>query len=284
MRPITGKNRKEAPESEGVFTRRRRRSADADSGGGGGWPSVGQALRGRNTIRGVGLGLLGLVMGYLIATQFVFPAAAAPTGFQTLPDLRGMDAVEAEVTLGEAGLEVRVVDTLLHPSSEAGTVIGQSPLPGQLADASTEVRLTVSAGAQRLPVPEVVGVSLGQAVDLLGASGFGFQADTVESDEPSGRVVASEPAPGGLLAVPGTVSLQVSAGPPPVTMPQLVGLDEEEARTRLDSLGLELTDVQERFRFGLDQGEVIEQEPAAGVTLDVGSAVRLVVGRRGGGT
>ena len=234
-------------------------------------------------MRGALVALLGGTFGYLVATQLVFPASAAPTGFTEVPDVGGMPVTEASQTFADAGLTVAVIDSLLHPNAAAGSVLGQSPLPGQMADATTEVRLTISAGAQQLPVPEVVGVQLVQATDLLGASGFGFQVDTVESEEPRGEVVSSDPGVGSMVTVPSQISLEVSAGPPPIPMPQLVGMDEEDARSALDSLGLEVGDIEERFRFGLDQGKVVEQEPAPGVTVDVGSSVRLVVGRRGGG-
>jgi beta-lactam-binding protein with PASTA domain len=66
-----------------------------------------------------------------------------------------------------------------------------------------------------------------------------------------------------------------------VEMPLLLGLQEEEAILVLDSLGLTVSDVQTRFRFGRDQGLVVEQEPPATTLVERGSAVRLVVGRRG---
>jgi beta-lactam-binding protein with PASTA domain len=46
-------------------------------------------------------------------------------------------------------------------------------------------------------------------------------------------------------------------------------------------LGLVVREVEEVFRFGRDQGIVVEQEPAGGTELERGAAVRLAVGRRG---
>jgi beta-lactam-binding protein with PASTA domain len=64
-------------------------------------------------------------------------------------------------------------------------------------------------------------------------------------------------------------------------MPLLLGLPEAQATSILDSLGLSLSEVETRFRFGRDQGLVVEQEPPAAAMVERGSAVRLVVGRRG---
>jgi beta-lactam-binding protein with PASTA domain len=65
-------------------------------------------------------------------------------------------------------------------------------------------------------------------------------------------------------------------------MPLLLGLEELEAMAVLDSLGLVVSDVREVFRFGRDQGIVVEQEPPSDTPMERGSAVRLAVGRRGG--
>ena len=42
-----------------------------------------------------------------------------------------------------------------------------------------------------------------------------------------------------------------------------------------------VADVEEVFRFGRDQGLVVEQDPASEMELLRGSPVRLKVGRRG---
>jgi beta-lactam-binding protein with PASTA domain len=66
-------------------------------------------------------------------------------------------------------------------------------------------------------------------------------------------------------------------------MPELLGLQEAEALAVLDSLGLLVPEVETRFRFGLDMGTVIEQEPEAETMVEQGSDVRVVVARRSGG-
>jgi len=84
------------------------------------------------------------------------------------------------------------------------------------------------------------------------------------------------------VALPAEILLQVSTGPPLVPMPLLLGLDEGDAIAVLDSLGLTVGEIEEVFRFGRDQGVVVEQEPPADTPMERGSAVRLAVGRRGG--
>lgn len=98
---------------------------------------------------------------------------------------------------------------------------------------------------------------------------------------PGGGVVDMEPEAGTAATIPMEVHISVSVGPPEFEMPLLLGLPEEQARSVLDSLGLLLRDVETRFRFGRDQGMVVEQEPPSGTKVQEGSEVLLVVGRRG---
>ena len=46
------------------------------------------------------------------------------------------------------------------------------------------------------------------------------------------------------------------------------------------SLGLVVAETAEVFRFGRDQGIVVEQEPAVDTELERGAEIRLSVGRR----
>ena len=66
-------------------------------------------------------------------------------------------------------------------------------------------------------------------------------------------------------------------------MPLVLGLQETEATMVLDSIGLVVSDVEEVFRFGRDQGIVVEQEPASDIELERGTNVRLKVGQPGNG-
>jgi len=241
-------------------------------------------LRGRNVLIGVAiLAIVGWLFGYGVATRVVFPAPPPPGDLFEVPDLRGLGIASATERLAGAGLELGAVDSLQHPSVAAGLVLGQSPLPGQLLRPETPVRITISTGPQTRSVPDVLGVEEARARIVLETSGFVVSVDTMESEEPRGRVVALSPPPDSAVALPAQVHVLVSGGPPVIPMPFVLGMEQEEAVSLLDSLGLEVSEVEEVFRFGRDQGIVVEQEPAADTELGRGASVRLTVGRGGGG-
>ncbi len=228
-----------------------------------------------------GLLVLGTGGGYLYATQVVFPAPESEFDFLTVPEVIGMTMADAETFLREQGLQLGGMDSISHPDVPRGTILGQTPLPGQLAVPAGEVGLTLSLGPERRPIPDVTRLRADQALTLLEASGFEVTVDSVESEVREGRVISTFPEGGVSLPLPALVSVSVSLGPPMVTMPLLAGMQEEAARTMLDSLGLTIGEVETRFRFGFNQGEVLEHFPPADSSIAVGSEVRLVIGRRG---
>jgi serine/threonine-protein kinase len=221
-------------------------------------------------------------VGYLVSTQILYPAQAPPSNLVEVPDLRGLAVAEGRDEIASAGLVLGALDSLSHPIVAQGVILGQAPLPGQLAVPGTEVHITSSLGPQLRAVPDLLGVEGARARTVLETSGFVVVIDSTDADVLRGRVVSTTPAAASMVALPAEIRLMVSRGPPLVAMPALLGLSEAEALTVLDSLGLEPGEITEVFRFGRDQGIIVEQEPPAETQLQRGSIVRLSVGRRGG--
>ncbi len=264
--------------------RRGRRPAAGGGGGGAGEGSRGllESLDVRKLVGAlVGLVVTGWLIGYVLATQVFFPAPPPPGDLFEVPDVRGLGLASARERLEGAGLALGAIDSITHPGAAAGLVLGQAPLAGQVAGPQTGVRVTVSLGPQMRSVPDVRRLTEDRARIVLESSGFVVTVDTAEAEQARGRVIGVDPAPGQVVALPSAVSLLVSAGPPLVMMPFVLGLEQAEAEQLLDSLGLVVSQVEEVFRFGRDQGIVVEQEPPAETQLQRGASVRLAVGRRG---
>jgi len=247
----------------------------------GGLPGLGSAGI-RRLAGAVMVVLVGWGLGWGIATRVLFPRPQLPETLVQVPDLRGESPEQAARALEERGLHLAAVEQLQHPVVDSGRIVGQSPLPGQMALPGDSVEVVRSLGPDRRAVPDLGGLRGQRAIDLLSATGFAVTADSLESPLPRGRVLQVEPAVGTLVALPGSVRIAISLGPPIVTMPDLTGLDIGVAQDSLTTLGLLTGGVEEVFRFGRDQGRVVEQTPAPGTEVRRGAAVRLVIGRRGG--
>ncbi len=246
-----------------------------------GWASVLSYRPSRGTW-GVVASLLvvGFGLGYMVSTKVLFPVPPRPRDLFEVPDVRGVDRLAAVEAVQAVGLQLVVVDSFSHPLAVRDEVLGQSPLPGQLSVVGDTVETIVSLGPVRRPVPDVVRLREGQARDVLEASGFLVAVDSLEADLPAGRVVEVLPEPGTEVDLPMEVRIAVSTGPPLVAMPLVLGIEQASAEALLDSAGFVVSEILTRFRFGRDQGRVVEQDPPADSLLAPGSPVRLVVGRR----
>ncbi|HSW31051.1 MAG TPA: PASTA domain-containing protein [Longimicrobiales bacterium] len=249
-------------------------------GGSGGAASLASRMRLAGSV--LLLALAGWGLGYLVATRIVYPAPPPPTNLVPVPDLRGQSVAEGEANLIGAGLALGAVDSLLHPTVLRGLILGQTPLPGQVAIRGSEVRVTRSLGPQTRAVPDVRNVDASRALVILETVGLLVVVDSVDSEVPRGRVVSTNPSAGSVVGLPSQIRLSVSRGPAQVLMPYLLGMEEGAAVAALDSLGLVVGAVEEVDRDGRDAGLVVDQQPPADTPVERGSAVRLAVGRRGG--
>ena len=227
-----------------------------------------------------GVMVFGFGFSYLVTTRLLFPMPPLPGDLFEVPDVRGLERSAALDMIERAGVQAAVTDSFRHPTALSGEVLGQTPLAGQLSTATNTVALTVSLGPVRRPVPDVVRLGLNSARTVLEASGFTVVVDTLEAQLPPGLIVEVLPEAGTEVDLPMEVRIAVSTGPPLVPMPLLLGIEQESAEILLDSLGFELMEVEDCFRFGRDQGRVVGQSPPPDSLVRPGSGVRLFVGSR----
>jgi len=232
-------------------------------------------------LRVTALALAAFAAGYVLTTVVFFPGFGRQA-IVTVPDLRGKTLAEARGLASAAGVEVERGDSLFHPSVAAGAVLAQSPLPGQEVTRGSVVRVTLSAGREQRPVPEVEDLPAVQAESLLVRMGFTVSVRRVLSDRAEGRVLSVNPQAGTVLPVGSIVELTLSSGPPPVVVqtvavPDIGGMPEPAAREALRSAGLRLGEVRYEQGLPVPLGGVASQSPAAGDSVRAGSPVNVVV-------
>jgi hypothetical protein len=96
------------------------------------------------------------------------------------------------------------------------------------------------------------------------------------SGSAAGTAIAQTPRPGVRVNGGSTVGVVLSAGPPPIPVPQLVGQSGTEAQALLDKLGLRGS-VRQVTAPGVDTGIVTHESPTAGTELAPGTNVTLLV-------
>jgi serine/threonine-protein kinase len=192
-----------------------------------------------------------------------------------VPQLVGLPLEQAKQALADAGLTAGAVTEEFSEDVPAGSVVDQSVPAEQPQKRSVPVDLVVSKGRQPIDVPAVVGQPRAEAEQAVRAAGLAVGDVTEEPSEsvPKGAVVRQAPE-GGTLFRGDPVSLVVSSGPPLVAVPQVRGMQLEEAERVLHDAGFE-TKVEKLF--GGIFGTVHSTDPAEGAQVPKGSTVTIRV-------
>jgi serine/threonine-protein kinase len=233
----------------------------------------------RHSITVVGVFLATLVLGYGLAATMLFPAPIITTS-RSIPRVLGESEEQARETLRAAGFSLGAIERVPHPTVPAGAVVWQDPPPDVVAPEATEVALTLSAGPQRVPVPDVAGYDAAEARTLI--EGAGLRVGSTESTQaPTPRNVAvnTRPTAGTMLAPGSSVILVVSVGAATIRVPTLTGLTLDEARLALETAGLALGTSFAQTTNAAAPGEVFYQEPTAGTLSAPGTVVNVRIAR-----
>ena len=135
-------------------------------------------------------------------------------------------------------------------------------------------------------VPQVVGLQVSEAVNILEADGFEpLISDTSYGLQvPVGAVFFQKPDAGAVVKEGRTVYLFVSGGVSTITVPQLKGKSILDAKFALERLGLKLGRV-ERIPSSQPEDMIFDQQYAEGTLLKQGEMVGVTVSAGiGGGT
>ena len=210
----------------------------------------------------------------------VVSSAAAPV---QVPNLIGEQDADADAQLRAIGL-VADFEAEDDPDVPAGTVIDQDPEAGEELPRGSAVRLTVSNGPGTEAIPDVQGMTPAEAANVLGRAGF----EVAFAEEPSdqvdeGTVTRTDPPAGTELPRGETVTVYESSGSASVTVPDVLGMTQDDAIGTLQDAGFRVVSSSRTVADPDDDGRVIGQSPAGGTTAERGSTVEITIGDAIGG-
>ncbi len=200
----------------------------------------------------------------------------------SMPNVVGMSKEDAERTLDEKDLTM-VVDREEYSSEyDAGIVTWQSESPRKTIKAGREIRVVISKGEEKIPVPALKGQDRDQAEVMLKNKGLdvGSVGDEYSDIVSEGYVARQEPEANAEVAKGSKVNIWLSKGPEPkkVIVPEVVKNSTEDAINKLKAAGLK---VDENFTYQPSdteyEGTVIDQDPDANTEVQEGSTVKLTV-------
>lgn len=201
---------------------------------------------------------------------------------QDVPDVSGMAVAAASSALEDAGFRVRVVRR--ESTRPPGEVVRQAPKAGTALAADEVVVLTIARAEStgetaELEAPNMIGLMVSNATEVLREAGLRPRIELVSSDEPGGTVLSQSP-PAGTEVVDGSVvTLEVAKARQPaverVELPDTIGASVSDASARLRDLGLKVRVV--RVVAPDPAGTVVGQSPRAGAEAREGTTVTLRV-------
>ena len=194
---------------------------------------------------------------------------------KTVPELTGKSQDEAQRSLTEAGLAVGAVTDAYSEDVPQGQVISQSVAAGTSLAHDSAVDIVLSKGRQPLTVPTLSGLSASAAKSAIEDLGLvAAPTDAYSDTVAEGQVISQQTREGSTLYRGDSVAYTVSKGPEKVAIPDVVGLQREEARSRLESAGFT---VKEEAILGGFFGTVRSSDPAAGTMTKKGSTVTITI-------
>lgn len=213
----------------------------------------------------------------ILFSLFVLPIILQPDDVELI-DLTNRDVEEAIRWLENNNLSYEI-DEVFDASIAENIVMSHEPSAGRFVKEDSIVELVVSLGEEPIVFSDYTGQSYTQVERLLLSKDYqNVQRIDVYSDEPVGTILNQvEPAAGEEVRPRETIVVfEVSVGKRMVTLDDLTGLNELEAREYLTDKKL-VANVNETHHETIGKGDVVSQSPNGGTEVEEGSVVNLTI-------
>ena len=229
--------------------------------------------------RAVIIGLLAMAGTGASATWYL---TASPGRRVAVPDIVGMSEDQAQLALEKQGLDWGTPERVYSDTVPAGSIVSCQPKAGQKVGLGQAVTATVSRGVETKTVPDVVRKTKDQATAAITAAGLtlGDVTEEYSASVESGKVISCDPKAGKVIKHTEKVSLVVSKGKEPATIPDVTGMSEDEAKKVLEDAGLKKGKVSKGYSDSVAKGNIISSSPIAGASgYYKGDSVDLTVSK-----
>ena len=198
-----------------------------------------------------------------------------------VPNVVGLTQAEAKAQIEQAGFTWELnPDKVTSDTVAEGSVASTDPTAGTQAEKGATVRVTISSGPDSVTLPDnLVGMSPDDARKAIEALGLKWELDAskVASDTvPEGKIAQTNPSPGSKVKAGQTIRAYLSSGSDQVDVPDLSGMTQDQARSTLKGVGLELGNVTS-VDSEKEKDRIVEQDPATGTKVKKGTTVGVSI-------
>ena len=131
--------------------------------------------------------------------------------------------------------------------------------------------------AKKIKVPNFVGMTFDEAKKQAEDSGLKLvKIKEVKSDKKAGEVLETDPKAGEMVSKGSTINVTVS-GEEKIYMPNVVEDELNDAKTKLQSIGITNVEVKQDYSDSISEGKVISQDPSQNQEISKDTKVTLVV-------
>jgi len=242
-------------------------------------PTRGKGVGGINRRTAVIVGLLAVAGTGAGATWYL---TAGPGRRVPVPNIIGMSQDEAQLALEKQGLDWGAPARAYSDTVPAGHVVSCQPKVGRKVGLGQAVTAVISRGVETKTVPDVVGKTKDQAgAAIKGAAlTLGDVTEDYSASVAQGKVISSDPKAGKVIEHTAKVSIVVSKGKEPATIPDVTGKSEDDAKKALEDAGLKKGKVSQDYSDSVAKGRVISSSPIAGASgYYKGDSVDLTVSK-----
>ena len=199
----------------------------------------------------------------------------------TVPNLVGMNVDEAKTKL--ESLNLVLVEAGTEESDEPeGTILKSNIEAGTKVKENTEVRVIISGGATKIKMPDLVEDDLDTATTILKSYGLKISSSTEDysDDIPKGKIIRQTPEKDTDVDEDTEITVVISKGPKirKNTVPSVVGMSEEDAKSKIINSGFKVNSVTQKTEDQSQNGIVLGQSVEGGETITAGKTITITVG------
>ncbi len=200
-------------------------------------------------------------------------------------DIRGMSVEDAQKAVDRLKLDLTVFAFETKQSDEKdGTILEQDVKAGDTVKRGSQINVVIAgkgdSTSEMVKVPSVIGKTKSSAKSTLESAGFsvtfeyGDYNDSVAADV----VTAQSPSAKNKAAKGSTVTVTLSPGQKPITVPNVVGASQSHAESALAGAGLKYTYADSQYSDTVPAGSVISQTKS-GETVAAGTTITLTLSK-----
>ncbi len=200
-------------------------------------------------------------------------------------DIRGMSVEDAQEKVDRLKLDLTVFAYETRQSDEEeGTILEQDVKAGDVVKRGTQINVVIAGKgdntSEMVKIPSVIGKTKNSAKSTLESAGFnvnfeyGDYNDSVAADV----VTAQSPSAKNQAAKGSTVTVTLSPGQKPITVPNVVGYTQSQAESALSGAGLKYTYADSQYSDTVAAGNVISQTKS-GETVAAGTTITLTLSK-----